>query len=81
MFVCFFLQIQLEAFHSRIGDIVKIASLCGVNVICFQEAWSKFDLSVKWQIGDYINHWLLGSCMHRHLVYVTNEEKYINLKF
>ncbi|XP_046840620.1 beta-ureidopropionase-like [Xenia sp. Carnegie-2017] len=31
---------QVEAIHSRIGEIVKIASDCGVNIICFQEFWN-----------------------------------------
>ena len=31
---------QLQAIHTRIGEITKIASQCGVNVICFQELWN-----------------------------------------
>lgn len=36
---------QRKALHERIAEILKIASLCHVNVICFQEAWSKNRLS------------------------------------
>lgn len=32
---------QREAIHSRIREIVEIAAICKVNIICFQEAWSK----------------------------------------
>ncbi|KAJ1093502.1 hypothetical protein NDU88_006602 [Pleurodeles waltl] len=31
---------QVAALHKRIGDIVEVASLCGVNIVCFQEAWT-----------------------------------------
>ncbi|XP_067861532.1 beta-ureidopropionase [Heptranchias perlo] len=31
---------QVAAIHKRIGDLVEIAAMCGVNVICFQEAWT-----------------------------------------
>lgn len=32
---------QREAIHNRIREIVEIAPQCGVNIICFQKAWSK----------------------------------------
>ncbi|CAK8684126.1 beta-ureidopropionase-like [Clavelina lepadiformis] len=31
---------QVDAFHKRIGDIADVASHCGVNILCFQEAWT-----------------------------------------
>ncbi|KAI1292285.1 General vesicular transport factor [Halotydeus destructor] len=31
---------QLSAIHKRISTIVAGAALCGVNIICFQEAWN-----------------------------------------
>jgi beta-ureidopropionase len=33
------LEAQKNAIHERIAAIVKAAALCGVNVLCFQEAW------------------------------------------
>ncbi|PSN55002.1 Beta-ureidopropionase [Blattella germanica] len=33
------LNAQREAIHERLANIVEAASLCGVNVLCFQEAW------------------------------------------
>lgn len=32
---------QRDALHRRIGDITDAAAKCGVNVICYQEAWSE----------------------------------------
>ena len=29
---------QLAAFHKRLQEITEVAALCGVNVICYQEA-------------------------------------------
>ena len=31
---------QRNALHARISEMVEAASMCGVNVVCFQEAWS-----------------------------------------
>ncbi|XP_067911543.1 beta-ureidopropionase isoform X2 [Heterodontus francisci] len=31
---------QVAAIRKRIGDIVEVAAKCGVNIICFQEAWT-----------------------------------------
>ncbi|KAH9525790.1 Beta-ureidopropionase [Bulinus truncatus] len=31
---------QRDAIHRRIADIIHCASLCGVNIICMQEAWT-----------------------------------------
>uniref|UniRef100_A0A2K6TJS7 Beta-ureidopropionase 1 n=1 Tax=Saimiri boliviensis boliviensis TaxID=39432 RepID=A0A2K6TJS7_SAIBB len=31
---------QVSAVHKRIKSIVEVAAMCGVNIICFQEAWS-----------------------------------------
>lgn len=37
---------QREAIHNRMREIIEIAALCNVNVICFQEAWSKLHLNL-----------------------------------
>uniref|UniRef100_A0A8D0L9I3 Beta-ureidopropionase n=1 Tax=Sphenodon punctatus TaxID=8508 RepID=A0A8D0L9I3_SPHPU len=31
---------QVAALHKRIEEIVEVAAMCGVNVVCFQEAWT-----------------------------------------
>uniref|UniRef100_A0A8C5NAK0 CN hydrolase domain-containing protein n=1 Tax=Gouania willdenowi TaxID=441366 RepID=A0A8C5NAK0_GOUWI len=31
---------QVNAMHSRIGEMVEVAAMCGVNIICFQETWT-----------------------------------------
>ncbi|XP_010347536.1 beta-ureidopropionase isoform X2 [Saimiri boliviensis] len=31
---------QVSAVHKRIKSIVEVAAMCGVNIICFQEAWT-----------------------------------------
>ncbi|XP_047448445.1 beta-ureidopropionase [Mugil cephalus] len=31
---------QISAIHSRIGEMVEVAAMCGVNIICFQETWT-----------------------------------------
>ncbi|KAM5193237.1 beta-ureidopropionase [Mantella aurantiaca] len=31
---------QVNALHRRISEIVEVAAMCGVNIICFQEAWT-----------------------------------------
>ncbi|KAE8634550.1 hypothetical protein XENTR_v10002347 [Xenopus tropicalis] len=31
---------QISALHRRIAEIVEVAATCGVNIVCFQEAWS-----------------------------------------
>eukprot|EP00074_Homo_sapiens_P103948 XP_016884317.1 beta-ureidopropionase isoform X7 [Homo sapiens] len=31
---------QVSALHRRIKAIVEVAAMCGVNIICFQEAWT-----------------------------------------
>lgn len=32
----------MAALHKRIEEIVEVAALCGVNIVCFQEAWSEY---------------------------------------
>lgn len=32
---------QRQAIHLRIAEILEVAAKAGVNVVCFQEAWSK----------------------------------------
>lgn len=44
---------QQKAIHSRIEEIISAASLCGVNIICLQEAWSKYDITVKVFLINY----------------------------
>ncbi|XP_046904114.1 beta-ureidopropionase [Hypomesus transpacificus] len=31
---------QITALHKRIGEMVDVAAMCGVNIVCFQEAWT-----------------------------------------
>ncbi|CAB1446812.1 unnamed protein product [Pleuronectes platessa] len=31
---------QINAMHSRVGEMVEVAAMCGVNIICFQETWT-----------------------------------------
>ncbi|XP_020833294.1 beta-ureidopropionase [Phascolarctos cinereus] len=31
---------QVGALHRRIAEIVEVAAQCGVNIVCFQEAWT-----------------------------------------
>jgi len=31
---------QRDALHKRVGEMIKCASMCGVNVVCLQEAWT-----------------------------------------
>lgn len=35
------ISFQINAIHSRVGEIVEVAAMCGVNIICFQETWSE----------------------------------------
>lgn len=35
------ITVQRDAIHGKIQEIVKAAAASNVNVICFQEAWSK----------------------------------------
>uniref|UniRef100_U3IMJ5 Beta-ureidopropionase 1 n=1 Tax=Anas platyrhynchos platyrhynchos TaxID=8840 RepID=U3IMJ5_ANAPP len=32
--------VQVAALHKRIEEIVEVAAMCGVNIVCFQEAWT-----------------------------------------
>ncbi|XP_061674050.1 beta-ureidopropionase [Syngnathoides biaculeatus] len=31
---------QVTALHNRVRQIVEVAAMCGVNIICFQETWT-----------------------------------------
>jgi beta-ureidopropionase len=31
---------QIESLHKRISDIIQVAAVCGVNIMCMQEAWT-----------------------------------------
>ncbi|KAJ0067826.1 hypothetical protein NL108_011053, partial [Boleophthalmus pectinirostris] len=33
-------QEQINAVHHRVGEMVEVAAMCGVNIICFQETWT-----------------------------------------
>uniref|UniRef100_A0A3Q3ISU6 Beta-ureidopropionase n=1 Tax=Monopterus albus TaxID=43700 RepID=A0A3Q3ISU6_MONAL len=32
--------VVINAMHNRVGEMVKVAAMCGVNIICFQETWT-----------------------------------------
>lgn len=34
-------HVQINAMQGRIGEIVEVAAMCGVNIVCFQETWSE----------------------------------------
>lgn len=36
------LHSQITALHKRVGEMVEVAAMCGVNIVCFQEAWSEY---------------------------------------
>ncbi|KAM8866668.1 beta-ureidopropionase [Synchiropus picturatus] len=31
---------QVAAMHGRIAEMVEVAAMCGVNIVCFQETWT-----------------------------------------
>ncbi|XP_022609805.1 beta-ureidopropionase [Seriola dumerili] len=31
---------QINGMHNRIGEMVEVAAMCGVNIVCFQETWT-----------------------------------------
>uniref|UniRef100_A0A3P8VNB5 Beta-ureidopropionase n=1 Tax=Cynoglossus semilaevis TaxID=244447 RepID=A0A3P8VNB5_CYNSE len=33
---------QINAIHQRVGQMVEVAAMCDVNIICLQETWSEF---------------------------------------
>lgn len=35
-------SVQRTALHNKISRITEAAALCGVNVLCYQEAWSEY---------------------------------------
>lgn len=37
---------QINAMHSRIGEIIEVAAMCGVNIVCFQETWSELSHNI-----------------------------------
>ena len=37
---------QRRAIHQRIADILEVAAKAGVNVACFQEAWSMSSMAI-----------------------------------
>lgn len=36
------IHVQRDAIYEKVSKIIKAAALCNVNVLCLQEAWSKF---------------------------------------
>ena len=34
---------RIIALHKRIGEMLDVAAMCGVNIVSFQEAWSEWD--------------------------------------
>ncbi len=32
---------QRDAIHKRVSDMISAGAICGLNVVCFQEAWSE----------------------------------------
>ena len=45
---------QIMAFHEQAKEFIMLASLCGVQILCFQEAWSKYSLKYITE-GKYWN--------------------------
>lgn len=41
---------QIIALHNRVGEILEVAAMCGVNIVCFQETWSECIYSETLQI-------------------------------
>lgn len=37
---------QINAMHSRISEIIEVAAMCGVNIICLQETWSELSRNI-----------------------------------
>lgn len=49
---------QRAALHARISQMTEAAALCGVNIICFQEAWSEsmnLDTNTVGRLGLLVN--------------------------
>lgn len=44
--------------HNRIGEIVEVAAMCGVNVVCFQETWSEFFFESGLQAFEPAAFWI-----------------------
>lgn len=55
---------QREALWKRITEIIDAGALCGCNIICLQEAWSKL-------VYDCFQHWCpwRGCAVKGYLVY------------
>ena len=46
------IHVQRDALHEKVSNILRVASAAGVNVICFQEAWSRLDVLMERRIVD-----------------------------
>ncbi|POI35273.1 hypothetical protein CIB84_000975 [Bambusicola thoracicus] len=65
--------VQVAALHRRIEEIVEVAAMCGVNIICFQEAWRKLRIEEKMEMysidrivlrEDYSTYYMEGNTGH-----------------
>lgn len=41
------IHVQRDAIYAKVSKMIKAAALCNVNVLCLQEAWSKFTYKIK----------------------------------
>lgn len=41
------IHVQRDAIYAKVSKMIKAAALCNVNVLCLQEAWSKFTYTIK----------------------------------
>lgn len=53
---------QITALHKRVGEMVEVAAMCGVNIVCFQEAWSEYTNTCRHLTLFPLNSSLLSNC-------------------
>lgn len=53
---------QRDALLAKIGEIIGVAHQCGVNIVCMQEAWSKF--TINW----FLLHFFTTIYLHRYAI-------------
>lgn len=56
------LDAQRDAILKRVGTICEAAAHCGVNIICFQEAWSEGEHPNSTKSHGFINVFNLQTC-------------------
>ena len=56
-------HIQIKSLHNRIGSIIENAGKNGVNIVCLQEAWSKFQKYYIYMITLVENNFSVYSAM------------------